>query len=159
MPSNYWLEAFSAAIFLINWMPTKTISNISPWQSLFNRTPNYSFLNVFRRSFYPWLRPYTRNKLEFRSIKCVFIGYSLNHKGYRCLDHLLDVFISFAMLSSMSIHFHFNNFLYHPYNPLLLLRRGKMIWACFSHSRPGFLRILVASWPHYLIPILTYLQS
>ncbi|KAL5861380.1 hypothetical protein ACOSQ4_002676 [Xanthoceras sorbifolium] len=32
--------------------------------------------------FYPFLRDYSKNKLDFHTTKCVFIGYSLNHKGY-----------------------------------------------------------------------------
>ena len=34
----------------------------------------------------PMVRPYQPRKLNFKSIKCVFLGYSLTHKGYHCLD-------------------------------------------------------------------------
>lgn len=66
-------------------MPTEVLLNISPWQVLFHKTPNYSFFCVFGCACYPWLRPYTHNKLKSCSTKCVFLGYSLIHKGYRCL--------------------------------------------------------------------------
>ncbi|RWR76373.1 putative polyprotein [Cinnamomum micranthum f. kanehirae] len=86
MPLQYWVEAFNTAGFLINRLPTKVLNNKSPWECLFNRSPNYCFLHTFGCLCFPWLRPYNKNKLEFRSRPCVFLGYSLNHIGYRCLD-------------------------------------------------------------------------
>jgi len=35
---------------------------------------------------FPLLRPYNRNKLQFRSIPCVFLCYPDSFRGYRCLD-------------------------------------------------------------------------
>jgi histone deacetylase 1/2 len=32
------------------------------------------------------LRPYNQRKLSFRSIQCVFLGYSQFHKGFKCLE-------------------------------------------------------------------------
>lgn len=37
---------------------------------------------------------FNKHKLQLRSIKCTFIGYSLNHKEYRCLDPTGKVIIS-----------------------------------------------------------------
>jgi hypothetical protein len=47
--------------------------------------PNYDMLHILECACYPLLRPYTRHKLEARSEKCVFLGYSTTHKGYCCL--------------------------------------------------------------------------
>ena len=41
MPPAYWLEAFNSAIFLINRMPTRALSNVSPWEILFQKPPDY----------------------------------------------------------------------------------------------------------------------
>lgn len=48
--------------------------------------PDYRFLRSFGCLCFPWLRPYNKNKLEFCSRPCVFLGYSTNHLGYRCMD-------------------------------------------------------------------------
>jgi hypothetical protein len=85
LPSTYWVEAFSTAIYLINRLPTPTLKWSVPYTLLFNKAPDFSQLRVFGCACYP-LRPYNRHKPEFRSKKCIFLGYSSNKKGYRCLD-------------------------------------------------------------------------
>ena len=84
VPHIYWVEAFATAVYLINRLPT--VSRSSPWESLFHRPPNYDFLKVFGCACSPWLKPYTSSKLDSKSKAYVFLGYSLNHKGYKCLD-------------------------------------------------------------------------
>lgn len=86
MPLAYWPDAFNFAIFLINRMPTRALSNVSPLGNPFSKTTRLLIFTCIWVCLLPMLRPYTRNKLEFRSTKCVFIGYNLNHKGYCCLD-------------------------------------------------------------------------
>ncbi|CAM8988176.1 unnamed protein product [Rhodiola kirilowii] len=85
VPLKYWPEAFSTACFLINRMPTPVISMQSPLERLFKEPPDYAFFKVFGCACWPNLRPYNNHKLQFRSMKCVFLGYSSLHKGYKCL--------------------------------------------------------------------------
>lgn len=86
MPKIYWPYAFATAVYLINRLPTPVISLSSPYHQLFGNPPNYDKLCVFDCLCFPWLRPYTSNKLEDRSKLCVFIGYSLTESAYHCLD-------------------------------------------------------------------------
>ena len=83
---TYWLQAFATSVFLINRMPTPILQNQSPIQKLFQTIPNYLKLRTFGCLCYPWWRPYAPNKLENRSLPCVFIGYSLTQNGYLCLE-------------------------------------------------------------------------
>jgi transposase InsO family protein len=83
---KYWVDAFLTAIYLINRLPTPTLSNLTPYFKLFNHSPDYHLLRSFGCACYPLMRPYNPHKLTFRSKKCVFLGYSPNHRGYRCLD-------------------------------------------------------------------------
>lgn len=86
LPSTYWTYAFTAAVYLINRMTTPIVNNQSPYFVLFGTQPNYMKLRVFGCACYPWLRPYAAHKLDRRSALCVFLGYSLSHSAYLCLD-------------------------------------------------------------------------
>ena len=86
MPPEYWVEAFNTVVFLINRLPTKVLDYLSPYEKLYKHSPDYTILRTFGCACFPYLRPYNRNKLQFRSKQCIFLGYSLNHQGYRCLD-------------------------------------------------------------------------
>jgi hypothetical protein len=65
-------------------MPTNILQNKSPFEILFKIQPDYKFLKVFGSACWPNLRPYNANKLQPRSVQCLFLGYSLLHKGYKC---------------------------------------------------------------------------
>ena len=84
-PLKYWVEAFYAANFIINLLPSQVLNNKSPYETLLNTKPNYSMLRVFGSACYPCLRPMATHKFEPRSLLCVFLGYHSQYKGYRCL--------------------------------------------------------------------------
>jgi hypothetical protein len=86
MPLKFWDEAFLAATFLINRIPSKVIANSTPLERLFQIHPKYTSMRIFGCACWPNLRPYNRHKLQFRSKECVFLGYSNLHKGFKCLD-------------------------------------------------------------------------
>ena len=85
VPKEYWSYAFSTAVYLINRMITPVLSMESPFQKLFGISPNYEKLRIFGCACFPWLRPYTRHKLDDRSQLCVFLGYSTSQSAYFCL--------------------------------------------------------------------------
>jgi hypothetical protein len=86
LPPKFWVEACLTAVYLINRMPSHTLQNLTPYTKLFKAKPSYSELRVFGCACYPLLQPYNKHKLEFRSKQCIFLGYSSNHKCYRCMD-------------------------------------------------------------------------
>ncbi|KAL5735558.1 hypothetical protein ACOSP7_030027 [Xanthoceras sorbifolium] len=94
MPLTFWLEAFTTACFLVNNMPTALLQFKSPFEVLHKEAPNYNFLHTFGCSVFPYLRDYSKIKLNFQTTKCVFIGYSTMHKGYCCLHPSRKVFVT-----------------------------------------------------------------
>jgi Reverse transcriptase (RNA-dependent DNA polymerase) len=86
IPNKCWPDVFESITFVINRLPSSTISFQTPLQLLFNRSPDYKFFKVLGCKCYPYTRLYSSHKLAPRSILCVFIGYSSIYKGYKCLD-------------------------------------------------------------------------
>ena len=84
LPYQYWEHAFSTATYLHNRTITPILSFKSPYQALYHHPPDYQLLRKFGCLCYPFLRPYNHHKIDFRSLPCVFLGYSSKHKGYLC---------------------------------------------------------------------------
>jgi hypothetical protein len=63
MPLKFWDEAFLAATYLINCLPTKILDFSTPLERLFHEKPNYSGLQTFGCSCWPNLRPFNTHKL------------------------------------------------------------------------------------------------
>ena len=86
MLPSYWADALATATHLINRLPTKTLNMSTPFFALHGTLPTYHDLWTFGCSCYPNLTSTTPHKLAPRSTLCTFLGYSLDHKGYWCLD-------------------------------------------------------------------------
>jgi hypothetical protein len=84
--ARYWVEGIHTTTYLLNCLPTKPISTTSPYFTLHGVAPSYEHLRVFGCACYPNLSTKAAHKLAPRSTRCIFLGYSTDHKGYRCLD-------------------------------------------------------------------------
>lgn len=84
LPLFLWVEAFVTVVFLINRMPSSTLSMESPFSKLHRQSHDYNTLKVFRCRCFPYLKGQNKNKFQPKTLPCVFIGYSLLHKGFRC---------------------------------------------------------------------------
>ena len=86
LPPQPWVDSFLTANFLINLLPTSVHEKMaSPYEQLYQKTPEYTSLRVLGCACYPYLRPYVHNKFDPKSLMCVFLGYSEQYKGYMCL--------------------------------------------------------------------------
>jgi hypothetical protein len=85
VPFKFWDDAFDTAYYLINCLPSAVNSVSSPFELLFNKSPDFNLLKVFGCKCWPYLRPYNSHKMFFKSLSCVFLGYSNPHIGYKCL--------------------------------------------------------------------------
>lgn len=86
LPFTYWVKAFKIAAHLINMLSSPTIHNQTPHFKVYNCESDYKFLKVFSCKYWPNIRLYLSYKLHFRSVSCLFLGYSPSYKGYQHLD-------------------------------------------------------------------------
>ncbi|PKU87036.1 Retrovirus-related Pol polyprotein from transposon TNT 1-94 [Dendrobium catenatum] len=86
MPTVFWPEAVTTAVYLINRLPSSTTENFTPVELMYNRKPEYGDLKVFGCKCYPLSSPQHRNKLMPTAQPCIFLGYSDIFKGYKCLN-------------------------------------------------------------------------
>jgi hypothetical protein len=90
LPGRYWTEGLHTATYMLNRLPTTAIETTCPHLALFGSTPSYEHLYIFGCACYPNMAATAPHKLSPRSTRRVFLGYSTDHKGYRCLDLLTN---------------------------------------------------------------------
>ena len=108
LPIQYWGESLLCATYLINRMPLKPINFQTPYQLLFQHTPDFSILKTFGCLCYMTTQKQNRTKFDPRAIPCVFLGYAIGQKGYKVLD-----LQSHKIYVSRDVIFHELHFPYH----------------------------------------------
>ncbi|KAL1193517.1 Retrovirus-related Pol polyprotein from transposon RE1 [Cardamine amara subsp. amara] len=86
VPKTFWGDAVMTAAHLINRLPMRNLEDMSPYEVLYNTKPIIDHLRVFGSVCFVFVPEAQRNKLEPKSIKCMFIGYSSTQKGYKCYN-------------------------------------------------------------------------
>lgn len=81
LPVKFWDYAFQTPVYLINRLPSPITSNESVYSILFQKSPDYKFLEVFACLCFPNLRPYNAQILAYRSNPMIFLRYSPHNKG------------------------------------------------------------------------------
>lgn len=82
-------EALLTATYLINCMPSRVLSFNTPERCLLQFYPVSKMLytlpyKVFGCVVYVLVPSHLRTKLDRKTVRCVFVGYSNNQKGYKC---------------------------------------------------------------------------
>ena len=88
LSASYWSYALLHATFIINRVTSPTLHNKSPYQLLHNRVPDIDSFKVFGYLCYSTSLHSHRTKLVARARKSVFVGYSIDFKGFVLLDIL-----------------------------------------------------------------------
>ncbi|RVX08628.1 Retrovirus-related Pol polyprotein from transposon TNT 1-94 [Vitis vinifera] len=85
---SYWGEAITSATYLINQVPSSPINFQTSLQALTNAIVAPTVPNLPPRIFgcmaFVHLHKRQRTKLTSHALQCVFVGYALHKKGYRC---------------------------------------------------------------------------
>ncbi|KAJ8564192.1 hypothetical protein ON010_g7153 [Phytophthora cinnamomi] len=84
--TEWWAEAVSTAVYLINRSTNTERSDMTPYEVVFKVKPQLEHLRVFGSPGYAHIDDAERTKLEPKSFRCVFLGYAENAKGYRVYD-------------------------------------------------------------------------
>uniref|UniRef100_A0A2N9J177 Uncharacterized protein n=1 Tax=Fagus sylvatica TaxID=28930 RepID=A0A2N9J177_FAGSY len=82
----FWGEAALTAVYTINRLPSSALQNVTPFKRLYGTPASYSSLCFFGCACFVLLQLHEHSKLEPRSHLCCFLGYGIEHKGYRCWD-------------------------------------------------------------------------
>lgn len=88
MPLSYWGEAIAFAVYSINRTPSRSIAYKTPFKALSDvviapTVPNLP-LRIFGFVVFIHLHKHERSKLAPRALRCIFLGYAMHKKGYRC---------------------------------------------------------------------------
>ena len=114
VPTHFWPEAIATSVFLMNRLPTKILNKKIPLDILSKLTKIPQYLNlqpkVFGCTVYVHIPKHERNKLSPCATKCVFIGYGINQRGYRCLDPQTK-----KVITTMNYNFLETDFFYHTH--------------------------------------------
>ena len=86
LPRRFWAEALNTATYLWNRCPTHALEGITPVEMLTGNKPKVGHLKVFGCATYCHVPSDERHKLDSKSRKCIFLGYSENQKGYQLYD-------------------------------------------------------------------------
>uniref|UniRef100_A0AAV1TNS9 Retroviral polymerase SH3-like domain-containing protein n=1 Tax=Peronospora matthiolae TaxID=2874970 RepID=A0AAV1TNS9_9STRA len=83
---QWWAEAVSTAVYLINRSTNSANSDVTPFKVGFKIKPSIEHLRVFGSQGYAHIDDAKRTKLEPKSYRCMFLGYAENTKGYRVFN-------------------------------------------------------------------------
>ncbi|KAL2252652.1 UNVERIFIED_CONTAM: Retrovirus-related Pol polyprotein from transposon RE1 [Sesamum indicum] len=109
LPTKFWGESVHAATHVINRLSSRLLNWKSPYEILFHKVPNYSSLKVFGCLYFASNTSPSKCKFTPPAPKCVFLGYSQNHKGYKVFDLDTD-----TLFHSRDVIFHENIFPFEP---------------------------------------------
>ncbi|GJW75763.1 retrotransposon protein, putative, ty1-copia subclass [Tanacetum coccineum] len=79
LPLSFWDYALESATRILNMVPTKKVDK-TPYELWYGKVPNLSYLKVWGCE--ALVKRDTPDKLEQRSVKCIFIGYPKETMGY-----------------------------------------------------------------------------
>lgn len=82
LPLYLWAEAASFTVYTLNRVLSK-VSPITPYEAWHNKLPDLSHLRVFGSIAFVHIPKEERKKLDEKSIRCIFVGYSQTQKAYR----------------------------------------------------------------------------
>jgi hypothetical protein len=85
-PNYFWAEAIVTTIYIMNQTPATAIHGMTPEKKFTCKKPNVSHLIMLGYIAYMHVLDEKRSKFDPKAEKCIFIGYFLEQKKYRCFN-------------------------------------------------------------------------
>ncbi|UYV74917.1 hypothetical protein LAZ67_12001798 [Cordylochernes scorpioides] len=104
LPLHFWAEAVNTAAYLYNLTPTTNDPDTTPMEKWKGKKPSVSHIMRFGCEVFYKLENHQRHKLEAKSKRGIFVGYSRCRRAYRVFDITARV-----ILETADIHFRENN--------------------------------------------------
>ena len=82
MDHTLWGEAIQTNVYILNCCPTKVMQHSTPYEAWLVWKPSLLHLQTFGSTYYVHVPKENRKKLDEKSIKCIFLGYSDEFKAY-----------------------------------------------------------------------------
>lgn len=86
LPQSLWAEAISTAVYILNRLPTKSVTDTTPYERWTLKKPTISHLRVFGCEAFAHILDERGRKMDYKAQKLTFIGYTKGVKGYRLVD-------------------------------------------------------------------------
>ena len=86
VPPRFWAECMKTAAHMINKLPQAPLGSISPFEKLKNIKPTVSHFRVFGCVCYVFVPDHLQSKFDKNAIRCMFVGYDDQRKGWKCCD-------------------------------------------------------------------------
>ena len=86
LPGEFWGEAVTTAVYLLNRSSSKSIGGKTPYELWTGSTPGVQHLRTFGCIAHMKLTTPNLKKLDDRSRRTIFVGYEAGSKAYRLFD-------------------------------------------------------------------------
>ncbi|KAI5115651.1 hypothetical protein M0805_007945, partial [Coniferiporia weirii] len=83
LPSHFWWDAVTAYVHVRNRSPTSAVKDATPFEVWHQKQPDVSHFWVFGCTAYVHIKLDQRKQLQSHTMKCVFIGYPADFKGWK----------------------------------------------------------------------------
>lgn len=86
LPLYFWGEAMRHSVYLLNRLPTRKLSKVTPQQAWNGTKPNLKYVRVFGCTAYAKVPAVQTRKLDDRSRAVINLGKEMGTKAYRLYD-------------------------------------------------------------------------
>ena len=93
LSNEHWGDAVTCSVYILNRSPTKSVKDRVPQQAWSGKCSSISHLRIFGCVAYAHVLEKMRIKLDDRSQKFIFVGYSEESKSYRLYNPVTKKYV------------------------------------------------------------------